>query len=294
MASTHPHVSLSMNNRGVRGLRANPRALVGLIVVTLAVFSALFPQVLVLHPDQTPDLARRLQPPVWSSGDWSYPLGADPLGRDIWSRIILGARTSMGLGLMGATASGVIGTAAGIVSGYVGGLADSVITAVVEVQLAFPFILLAVTVIALRGPDTLTLVLILAASGWMLFARIVRARALSIRELDFIEAARAVGCGRKRILWRHVAPQLTSSIVVIWTLQVAMMIILESSLSFLGLGVQPPDVSWGQILADNRAYVATAWWGAVFPGLAITAIVLSVNVLGDWLSDLLDPTIRML
>ncbi len=255
--------------------------------------AALFPGALALHEDQAPDLARRLQAPAWETGDWSYPLGADPLGRDLWSRIVLGTRTSLALGLLGALLSGVVGVFVGLVSGYIGGVVDSVISGLVEVQLAFPFILLAITIVAIRGPDTLNLVLILALSGWVLFTRIVRSRVLSIRELEFVEAARAIGCSQVRVLRVHVAPQLTSPVSVIGTLEVARMIILESSLSFLGLGVQAPDISWGQILADSRAYIGSAWWGAVFPGLAITLTVLAVNSIGDWLNDILDATIRI-
>lgn len=239
-------------SRGVRALLGSGRALVGAAVLLVVVILAAFPSLFVFHDSSVVDLSRRLQPPAWQSGDWTYPLGADALGRDLWGRIVDGARMSVVLGGLAVVVSGTIGVPLGLLSGYYGGPLDSVISGVSEVQLAFPFILLAITIIATSGPSTVTLIPILALSGWVIFTRIVRGRVLSVREFEFIEAARTIGCTTPRILWKHILPQMVAPIAVVATLEVARMIVLESSLSFLGLGVQAPNVSWGQILSDNR------------------------------------------
>jgi peptide/nickel transport system permease protein len=274
----------------VRSYLSNPRTVFGSGILLTVLVLAVLPGLFLNHDPASSDLTRRLQPPAWETGDWGYPLGADALGRDLWGRLVVGARITVTISISAVLVSGLIGALLGLLSGYHGGKLDSLIAAVTEVQLAFPFILLAITIIAVRGPDTITLVLTMALSGWVVYARVIRSRVLSIRELEFIEAARAVGCRTPRILWHHVLPQLTAPITVIATLEVARMILLESALSFLGLGVQAPDVSWGQIISDGRQYIATAWWVTALPGFAIALTVLAVNSFGDWLSEALDPS----
>ena len=189
--------------------------------------------------------------------------------------------------------SGTMGTLFGLVAGYAGGLADRVVMRVAEVQLAFPFILLVVSIVAVLGPSTGNVVLALGISGWVAYAKLVRAQVLTLRELAFVEAARAVGAGAGRIMFRQILPNTLSPVVVLASFSVAQMIILESALSFLGLGVQPPTPTWGGMLADSRGYLAIAWWLATFPGAVLMATVLAINILGDWLRDLLDPTMRI-
>ena len=256
------------------------------------VLLAAFPSVFVTQDPAASDLSRRLQPPGWETGDWEYPLGADALGRDLWSRIVASARITVTISILAVAVSATFGVILGIVSGYFRGKADAVIGAVTEIQLALPSILLALTIIAVRGPDTSTLVLIMALTGWVLFTRIIRSRALSVREAEFVDAARVIGCSTPRILWRHILPQMTGPIAVTVTLEMARMILLESSLSFLGLGVQAPDISWGQMISDGRQYLSNGWWLTALPGLAIALTVLAVNSVGDWAGDFLDPTGR--
>jgi len=281
------------SRRVVRSYLGNPRVVFGSGILLAVLLLAALPGLFVVQDAANSDLSRRLRPPAWGTGDWSYPLGADALGRDLWSRIVLGARISVTIGVLAVAVSGSLGVLLGLLSGYYGGKLDSLIAAVTEVQLAFPFILLAITIIAARGPDTITLVFTLALSGWVVFARVIRGRVFSIRELEYVEAARAVGCRTPRILLNHVLPQLTGPIVVIGTLEVARMILLESSLSFLGLGVQDPDISWGQIISDGRQYIGTAWWLTAMPGLAIALTILAINVVGEWLTDVLDPALHV-
>jgi peptide/nickel transport system permease protein len=239
-------------------------------------------------------LVKRLRPPAWQArGAWEHPLGTDHLGRDILSRILHGGRISLGVGLASVGLAALIGVSLGLLAGFNGGRTDAVIMRVVDVFLAIPYILLAMGVVFALGPSLVNVVLVMAATRWVQFARIVRADVLSIREREFVSGARARGNRAARVLLRHVLPNALTPIIVVATLELAFMIIYESALSFLGLGVQPPTPTWGWMLADGRNYVATAWWLATFPGLAIMATVLAVNLLGDWLRDTLDPRLRV-
>src|SRR5262252_1982210 len=233
-------------------------------------------------------------PPMWEArGLREHPLGTDHLGRDILSRILYGGRISLGVGLSAVSLSCLIGVTLGLLAGFHGGRTDAFIMRVVDVFLAIPYILLAMGVVFALGPSLLNVILVMAVTRWVQFARIVRADVLSIREREFVSGARARGGRSFRLLVRHVLPNALTPIIVVATLELAFMIIYESALSFLGLGVQPPTPTWGWMLSDGRNYVATAWWLATFPGLAIMLTVLAVNLLGDWLRDTLDPRLKV-
>lgn len=278
----------------LKRLVTNVPALLGAVLVLLAVTAALFAPHLAPHSPSEAVLRLRLDPPVWDHASKAhYLLGADAVGRDVLSRVIYGARVSLFVGLAATALSLVIGVAAGLFSGYFGGWLDTMLMRLADVQLSFPFILLALLVMALFGGGLDKLVLVLGVTGWVSFARLVRSEVLTVRELDYIQAARAIGVSDWRIIFRHVLPNVTSSVIVLATLQVATNILLEAGLTFLGLGVDPTIPSWGGMLADGRNYITDAWWVATFPGLAIMFTVLGVNLLGDWLREELDPSLRI-
>jgi peptide/nickel transport system permease protein len=205
---------------------------------------------------------------------------------------LYGAQVSLLVAVVAVLLSGSVGVVLGLLSGYFGGRLDSALMAIAEVQLAFPFILLAIAIISVLGPSLESTVLALAIASWVSYARIVRADTLAQREREYITAVRALGATDGRILFRHVLPLMATPILVVATLEIARMIVIESALSFLGLGVQPPRASWGSMVADGRDYLLIAWWLSVFPGLAITLTVMAVNLLGDWLRDVFDPRLR--
>ena len=274
--------------------RVSFRAAFGITVLLLMGSAALAaPQIAPWDPGRQM-LTKRLRPPAWQArGLWEHPLGTDHLGRDILSRIVHGGRISLGVGLSAVTLSCLIGVSLGLLAGFYGGRADALIMRVVDVFLAIPYILLAMGVVFALGPSLLNVILVMAVTRWVQFARVVRADVLSIREREFVSGARARGNRAGRLLLRHVLPNALTPIIVVATLELAFMIIYESALSFLGLGVQPPTPTWGWMLADGRNYLATAWWLATLPGLAIMLTVLAVNLLGDWLRDTLDPRLKV-
>lgn len=236
---------------------------------------------------------------MWmAKGDAAFPLGTDQLGRDLLSRLVYGARVSLAVGVLGTLVAVVVGVAVGSVAGFFGGTADAVISRAIDTFMAIPFILLALAVVAVvgvqRGGDggVTLLVTVLGISGWADFARVARGETIVVRSLPFIESIRALGQRSVWILTRHVIPNIVSPIAVLAALQVGTVIIAEASLSFVGLGVQPPGVTWGTMLADGRGYVATAWWLATFPGVAITLTVVGSVLVGDWLRDILDVKSR--
>jgi peptide/nickel transport system permease protein len=234
-----------------------------------------------------------LKPPAFlAGGDWSYPLGTDSLGRDILSRIIVGSRVSLMIGFIAVISSGLIGVAFGMLAGYYGGWVDTVLMRLADIQLAFPFILLTIAVMSVLGPGLRNIILVLGVTGWVVYARVVRGAVLVVKQQDYIQAARALGARDGSVLLRHVLPNIFGSTTVLATFAFAQFILAEASLSFLGLGVQAPTPTWGGILADGRDYMGLAWWITTFPGVAIMLTVLAVNVLGDWLRDMLDPSLR--
>ncbi|HET8577237.1 MAG TPA: ABC transporter permease [Methylomirabilota bacterium] len=269
--------------------RLRPLAAGGVILI-VAVGAALVAPALAPHDPYAQAVGSRLIPPVWEEGgSWANPLGTDPLGRDLLSRIIYGARISISAGALAVAVSMILGVLMGLVAGYYGGRADTAISNLVNLMLAFPFLLLALAAVAVLGPGFRNMVIVLGITGWPIYTRVVRAETLKYREREFILAARALGLGSWRVIWGHVLPNLVNTIIVMASLEVARMIILESFLSFLGLGIQPPTPSWGSMLGEGRVYMFTHWWLAAFPGLAIFITTLGINLFGDGLRDLLDP-----
>jgi ABC-type dipeptide/oligopeptide/nickel transport system permease subunit len=274
----------------MRSLRRLRFLAVGGSVVAVAVLVAVFAPAVAPHDPYAQAVGARLTPPLWEpGGSWANPLGTDPLGRDLLSRIIYGARISISAATLAVVFSMTLGVAMGLVAGYFRGSADTAISNVVDVMLAFPFLLLALSAVAVVGPGFGNMIVVLGITGWPIYTRVVRAETLKFREREFVQAARALGAGSWRIIWGHVLPNLVNTIVVMASLEVARMIILESFLSFLGLGIQPPTPSWGAMLGEGRVYMLTHWWLAAFPGLAIFVATLGINLLGDGLRDLLDP-----
>ncbi len=254
--------------------------------VVLAVAAPLFaPQ----DPNET-DLLRRLQPPVWmAGGEWGYLLGCDALGRDILSRIIYGARISIFIGIFVVLMATCIGIVAGLAAGYLRGWTDVVISRLVDILLGFPYLIFAIALIAMMGPGLQNLLLALVYKEWVVPCRLVRGETLAAREVEYVEAARALGASRRHIMLREILPNILSPVIVVSTIRVAHVIILEASLSFLGLGVQPPTASWGSMVADGRSYMLESWWVSTFPGLAILLLVLAINVASQGLRDAFDP-----
>ena len=257
-----------------------------LAFILMAVAAPLFAP----HDPYETDLFRRLQPPAWMvGGEWAYLLGCDALGRDILSRIIYGARVSIFIGASVILVATTVGTLAGLAAGYLRGWTDIVISRLVDILLGFPYLIFAIALIAMTGPGLQNIILALAYKEWVIPCRVVRGETLAAREIEYVEAARAMGGTRRYIMLREILPNILSPVVVVSTVRMAHVIILEASLSFLGLGVQPPTASWGSMVADGRSYMLEAWWVSTFPGLAILLLVLSINVVSQGLRDAFDP-----
>ena len=256
------------------------------IVICLAV---VFSDVLFPGGANKIDLMARLTKPFTNA---AYPFGTDPLGRDVLARVVAGGKISLLVGFTSVIGAVVFGVLMGLIAGYYRGFWDMIVMRFADIQLAMPFILLAITFIAIVGGSLTNTIILLIVSQWVQYARLVRGSVLTLREREFILSARAIGVRDWRIILQHLLPNLIGPVIVLMTLNVANNILLESSLTFLGLGVDPTIPSWGGMLADGRTYLQTAWWVSVFPGLAILLTVLGLNLLGDWLRDSLDPTGR--
>jgi peptide/nickel transport system permease protein len=292
-----PHQGIGTNSGKLKRwmilLLKSKTGTIGFVIVLVVVLTAIFAPLLAPYDPAKTNASMRLLPPMWvDKGMNEFPLGTDNLGRDILSRIIYGSQISLIVGISSVIISGVIGVILGLLAGYYGRWTDTVIMRVVDSLLAIPTILFMLVVLAIIGPGLGTLIFVIGITHWVTYARIVRGEVLSVKERDFVRAAKAVGAKNSRIIITHILPNVTSSFIVISTLSVATNIILEASLSFLGLGIQPPDVSWGGMLSDGRQYLATSWWVATFPGIAITITVLAIIFLGDWLRDVLDPRMK--
>ena len=278
----------------LRRLMRRRTALFGMLVVAMVLLTAAFAPVISPFDPLAQDISQRLREPGWHDAQGrTHLLGTDHLGRDILARIIYGSRIALLVGLAAVLISGVLGMAIGLISGYFGGRVDDFFMRLADVQLAFPFILLAIAVIGVLGPSLRNIIIVIGVSSWVVYARVVRGEVLSIRERDFVQAAIALGSRDTQVLVRHVLPNTFTPWLVVATLDMARVIVIESALSFLGLGVQPPTPTWGGMLADGRVYLSTAWWLATFPGLAILVTVLGINLFGDGLRDTLDPRLKI-
>jgi peptide/nickel transport system permease protein len=272
--------------------RRNPLILVGGAILLVVVLASVCASFLTPSDPVRPSFGQRLKAPWGLGGTSARPLGADNLGRDIYARLLYGGRMSLVLATSAVALATGVGVLVGLLAGYLGGRLDDLVMRLADVQLTFPVIMLAIAIVAVVGTSPFALVGVLALSGWVLHARTVRANVLTIRHLEYVDAARALGASQLRIVFRHVLPNTLAPILVIVSSQFATMVLLESGLSFLGMGVQPPQPSWGGMLAEGRDYLSNAWWLATVPGIAISLVVLGANLLGDGLRDLLDPQLR--
>jgi peptide/nickel transport system permease protein len=264
-------------------------ALAGVVILGSVVCTAIGAPIISPHDPFAQNLDGRLAPPAWAGGAFVNPLGTDQLGRDELSRLIFGARVSLLVGITAVIVAGATGVIVGVAAGFNGGLIDEILMRFTDLMLALPFTLLIIAVIAVFGPSLVNVIIILGLTGWVPYARVVRAEVLSIREREYVVAAKAVGASTLRVMLRHILPNTIASAIVIASVELSNMILLESSLSFLGLGVQPPTPSWGNMLGETRNYLMSHWWLASFPGIAIAVTAVSINLAGDWLRDVLDP-----
>lgn len=280
--------------RGWRSMVASRWALFGLIILVVAILVAIFgPSLAPFDPNRQNIMLRLLPPGGEGPRGTVFLLGSDALGRDVFSRLLYGARVSLLVGFAAILVGGTIGVVAGLVSGYFGGWVDDVIMRLGDIQLAFPFILLAIMFLVVLGPGLINIILVLGIGQWITYARIVRAETLSLREKEYVEAARAMGDSTTSIMFRTILPNIMAPLTVIASFNVASVILSEAALSFLGLGVPPNVPTWGSMLSESREQLlSNRWWLAVFPGLAIVFVVLAFNIIGDWLRDYLDPRLR--
>lgn len=294
---TAPTIAVGVRPASARQTAPSLRGILaaaGAVVLAVEVLAAMSGPWIAPASPLVQDLAGRLKPPnfVDQSG-LRHWLGTDTLGRDVLSRVIFGTRVSLVVGCATVLISAPLGLVVGIVSAYYGGKLDAALMRLADIQMAFPFLLLVIAIVAVVGPSLGNLILVLGLSGWVIYARVVRSEAIALCTREFTEAARAQGASDWRILTRHIFPNTVSSVIVLATATVAYMILLESSLSFLGLGVQPPTPSWGGMINEGRNYVSLAWWLSVFPGIAVFTTVLAVNFIGDRLRDALDPRLTV-
>jgi len=275
-------------------LRKHGRGVFGLLVIIAVILGALLaPYIAPYDPIET-DLPARLKPPGWSAeGGMPHLFGTDELGRDLFSRVVFGARISLLVGLTSVVISGFFGVLLGLFAGYYGQLAGQIIMRLTDIQMAFPFIVLTIAVIAVLGSSLTNVIVVLALASWVVYCRVTRALTLSIRDREFVESARAIGCRDWRIIARHIFPNTLPTVIVIATYQLATMIVAESALSFLGLGVPPPTPSWGSCISGGRDYLDMAWWMTTFPGLALVLTTMGATFLGDWAREVLDPNMRV-
>lgn len=277
----------------LRQFLRNRTALGATLIVLLVTVMAIAAPWLAPHDPYASDLLRRLQPPFWiEGGDWSYPLGCDALGRDILSRIVYGARVSMFIGVAVILIATAVGMLLGLLAGYLRGITDIVIGRIVDILLGFPYLIFAIGLMAAMGPGLGNIILALVIKEWVLPCRVVRAETLAAREMEYVEAARALGASSTHIMAREILPNILSPVIVVATFRMATIIILEASLSFLGLGVQPPVPSWGSMVADGRAFLLDAWWVSTLPGVMIVILVLAINLASQGLRDAFDPRLR--
>lgn len=280
----------SLLRRNLRRFRRDRFSVAWTAVFGAFVLAALLAPWLAPHDPASGSLLRRLQPPAWiAGGDWRYPLGCDALGRDILSRLLHGARVSIAIGVVVAALAAVFGTAMGLLAGFLGGVVDATISRVVDVLFAFPLLIFAIGLMGMMGPGIGNIILALVCKDWVISCRLVRGQTLDVRDKEYVEAAVAVGASRLHVMAREILPNILSPVIVVATIRMATIIIIEATLSFLGIGVQPPTPAWGSMIADGRAFMLDAWWVSTFPGLAIFLLVLAVNLASQGLRDAFDP-----
>jgi peptide/nickel transport system permease protein len=275
-------------------MRSRPLSLLGGVIVILFVLAAIFAPYLTDHDPRQGSLRARLIAPAWQEGGtWTYPLGTDEQGRDLLTRIIYGSRISLAVGLIAVSISVFVGSSLGALAGYYRGRLDTIISRFADLLLAFPFLIFAIGVMAFLGPGFTNLILALTFKGWVEFFRLVRGEMMSEKTREYVDSARVVGMSHMAIIIREIMPNIVNSIFVLGTLRMCDMIITEASLSFLGLGIQPPDPAWGSMVASGRDFMLTHWWVATIPGVAILILVLSINLFGEGLRDILDPRLKI-
>ena len=264
-----------------------------LVILAAFVLCAALAGVIAPHDPVANDLRARLQPPAFrEGGSTSHLLGTDQLGRDVLSRVIYGARVSLAIGFLGMLIGAVIGILSGLIAGFVRGLVDEGMMLLVDAVIALPFLIIALSIISVFGTSLAILVVVAAFSGWASYTRVTRGLVLGAREQQYVLASRALGAKPGRIVFKHILPNILAPLIVLATFQLTSIVLLEASLSFLGFGMQPPTPSWGQMVSEGREYLNTAWWIGVFPGIALMFITISVSLSGDWLRDVLDPSLR--
>ena len=289
-APAHP----TERGRSLRRLWRLRWGLAAALVLLLIVFVTLAAPWLAPYSPVEVDIQHRLGPPAWmEGGKTDHWLGTDQIGRDLLSRMIYGGRVSLLIGVTAVAISSTIGVLLGLAAGYFGSKIDWIIMTLINVMLTFPFVLLALAVIAVLGPSLPNMIFVLGVAGWPIYARVIRAETMALREREFVVAGRALGMSHARIIFGQILPNLVSAITVVATLQIAQVIILESFLSFLGLGVQPPTPAWGNMLGEGRVYMLNSWWIAAFPGAAIFITTLVINLMGNALRDWLDPHMKL-
>ena len=289
-APAHP----TERGRSLRRLWRLRWGLAAALVLLLIVFVTLAAPWLAPYSPVEVDIQHRLGPPAWmEGGKTDHWLGTDQIGRDLLSRMIYGGRVSLLIGVTAVAISSTIGVLLGLAAGYFGAKIDWIIMTLINVMLTFPFVVLALAVIAVLGPSLLNMIFVLGVAGWPIYARVIRAETMALREREFVVAGRALGMSHARIIFGQILPNLVSAITVVATLQIAQVIILESFLSFLGLGVQPPTPAWGNMLGEGRVYMLNSWWIAAFPGAAIFITTLVINLMGNALRDWLDPHMKL-
>lgn len=286
-----PRPQASRAQKALAFLRRAPH-LPLLILVVYALVAVFGPWLASYDPTDIGDMNRHAPPMFVAGGSSAHVLGTDHLGRDVFSRLVYGARISLIIGVTATTMGAFLGTTLGLIAGYFGGWVGNLIMRVVDAMLAFPVLLLALVLAVTIGPSFATVILVLGILSWSGYARLVRGQVLTLRNKEFVLLAQIAGCSPWRIIVQHILPNVVSSIIVLATLQIPGVILAEASLSFLGAGIPPPNPSWGSMIAQGRTYVTTAWWTTLFPGVAIAGLVLSLNLLGDWLRDLWDPRIQ--
>lgn len=279
--------------RNMLQFMANRLAFSCAVVILVFTFLAIFAPLIAPQDPYETDLLRRLQPPAWmEEGEIAYIFGCDALGRDVLSRLIYGSRISIAIGLAVILIATTIGTMAGLIAGYKRGVTDVLISRLCDILLGFPYLIFAIGLMAMMGPGFINIIIALTYKEWVLPCRVVRGETLAAREVEYVEAARAIGASQMHVMLREILPNILSPVIVVATFRMAHIIIVEASLSFLGIGVQPPTASWGSMVADGREFLLDAWWISTFPGLAILLLVLAINIASQGLRDAFDPRLH--